>query len=46
MIVKEVYIDDSPYNLDRGLLNIHINYTVIKDQVEGNFVYPFYRREA
>ncbi len=42
VIVKEVYIDDSPQNLDQGLLNIHINYTVIKGQVQGNLVYPFY----
>jgi hypothetical protein len=42
VIVKEVYIDDTPYNLDQGLLNIHINYTVIKHQVEGNLIYPFY----
>ena len=42
IIVKEVYIDDNPQSLNQGLLNIHINYTVIKDQVEGNLVYPFY----
>jgi hypothetical protein len=42
VIVKEVYIDDSPYNLDQGLLNIHINYVVIQHQVEGNLVYPWY----
>jgi len=40
--IKEVYIDDNPQSLNQGLLNIHINYTVIKDQVAGNFVYPFY----
>ncbi len=40
--VKEVYIDDSPENLDKGMLNIHIVYTIISDQKEGNFVYPWY----
>ncbi len=39
VIVKKVQIDNIP---DQNLLNIHINYTVIKDQVEGNLVYPFY----
>ena len=40
--VKEVYIDDSAENLEKGMLNIHISYVVIKSQVIGNFVYPFY----
>jgi len=45
VIIKEVYIDDSPHNLDQGLLNIHISYIVTKDQIEGNLVYPFYIRQ-
>ncbi|MBI5788695.1 MAG: GPW/gp25 family protein [Candidatus Schekmanbacteria bacterium] len=40
--VKEVYVDDSPQNLEQGLINIHIGYEVIKDQVRGNMVFPFY----
>jgi phage baseplate assembly protein W len=27
---------------DANLLNIYITYTIIADQVEGNYVYPFY----
>jgi hypothetical protein len=39
VIVKKVQIDNDP---EQSLLNIHITYTIIKDQVEGNIVYPFY----
>ena len=42
VMVKEVYIADSPQNLDQCLLNIHISYIVIRNQVVGNLVYPFY----
>ncbi len=40
--VKEVYVDDSPQNLEQGLLKIHINYVIIQNQVIGNLVFPFY----
>lgn len=39
IIIKEVQVDNDP---DEMLLNITISYTIIKDQTEGNLVYPFY----
>ena len=42
IIIKDVQINNSPENVEQGLLNIHIAYTVIQDQVIGNLVYPFY----
>ena len=40
VIVREVKIDQE---FDAGLFNIRIGYTIIKNQVDGNLVYPFYR---
>ncbi len=42
IIIKDVFIDDSEINMDQGLLSICITYKVIKDQKDGNMVYPFY----
>ncbi|WP_218188097.1 GPW/gp25 family protein [Desulfosarcina cetonica] len=43
VVVTGVSFDDSPQNIDRNLLPVHISYRVIQSQVEGNLVYPFYR---
>ncbi len=39
VIVKKVQIDNDP---DQAFLNIHIFYTIIKNQAVGNLVFPFY----
>ena len=41
--ITHVSFDESPHQIDRHVLPIHISYRVIQSQVEGNLVYPFYR---
>ena len=43
VVITGVSFDDSPVNTDRNLLLVRIAYRVIRSQVEGNLVYPFYR---
>ncbi len=42
--VTHVSFDESPATADRNVLLVHIAYRVIETQVEGNLVYPFYKR--
>ena len=44
VVITGVEFDDAPVNKDRNLLLVRINYRVIQSQVEGNLVYPFYRK--
>lgn len=44
VVITGVEFDDTPVNKDRNLLLVRINYRVIQSQVEGNLVYPFYRK--
>jgi len=41
--VTDIAFDDSPETADRNTLLVRISYRVIKAQVLGNLVYPFYR---
>ena len=41
--ITHVSFDESPHQIDRHVVPIHISYRVIQSQVEGNLVYPFYR---
>jgi len=44
VVITSVEFDDAPESKDRNLLLVRINYRVIQSQVEGNLVYPFYRK--
>jgi len=41
--VIAIEFEDSPKNTDQNVLLVRIRYRVIKTQIEGNMVYPFYR---
>lgn len=43
IVVTQVSFGDNATNKDRNILLVHIGYRLIRSQVEGNFVYPFYR---
>ena len=43
VVVTGVTFDESPATKDRNLLLVRISYRVIRTQVPGNLVFPFYR---
>ncbi len=43
VIITDISFGDSALNTDRHLLPVKISYRIIRSQVEGNLVYPFYR---
>lgn len=43
VVVISVEFDETPENKDRNLLLVRIHYRVIQSQIEGNFVFPYYR---
>lgn len=43
VVVTDVSFDESSTSTDQNLLLVRISYRVIRTQVAGNLVYPFYR---
>ncbi|MFQ5647266.1 MAG: GPW/gp25 family protein [bacterium] len=42
IVVQDVQIAEDPDSIDNGLFAIQISYVVIKNQVAGNLIFPFY----
>lgn len=45
VVVTDVSFDDSPESADKNVLLVRITYQVVKTQVQGNMVFPYYREQ-
>ena len=43
VVITEVTFEDGPEQVDANVLQVRIHYRLIKAQVPGNMVYPFFR---